>query len=112
MKEAHKHLYFMCKMPKQGRSKATIDSIISATTRILLEVGYDKSSTNKIANLAGISIGSLYEYFPGKEAIYAKVRRREDQRLFDLTMSHAQPFTKLKSVLTCISETTDVASLL
>lgn len=86
-------LYSMRKIPAQARSRATIDAILSAATRILLSIGYDKASTNKIADLAGVGIGSVYEYFPGKEAIYAEVRRREDQRLFDLTMNRAEPGT-------------------
>ncbi|MEO1323449.1 MAG: TetR/AcrR family transcriptional regulator [Pseudomonadota bacterium] len=83
----------MRKTPVQARSKATIDAILLAATRVLLAIGYDKASTNKIAELAGVGIGSLYEYFPGKEAIYAEVRRREDQRLFDLTMNRPEPRT-------------------
>lgn len=86
-------LYSMRKTPTQERSKATINAILSAATRVLLTVGYDKASTNKIAELAGVGIGSLYEYFPGKEAIYAEVRRREDLRLFELTMNHSEPET-------------------
>ena len=84
-------LYSMRKNPIQARSKATIDAILSAATRVLLSIGYDKASTNKIAEVAGVGIGSLYEYFPGKEAIFAEVRRREDQRLFDLTMNRPEP---------------------
>lgn len=86
-------LYSMRKYPTQARSQATITAILGAATRILLASGYDKASTNKIADLAGVSIGSLYEYFPGKEAIFAEIRRREDQRLFDLTMNRAKPRT-------------------
>lgn len=84
-------LYSMRKIPKQARSKATISAILIAATRLLLDIGYDKSSTNKIAEIAGVSIGSLYEYFPSKEAIFAEIRRREDQRLFDRVMAQAQP---------------------
>jgi len=84
-------LYSMRKTPTQARSKATIDAILSAATRVLLSIGYDKASTNKIAEVAGVGIGSLYEYFPGKEAIFAEVRRREDRRLFDLTMNRPEP---------------------
>ncbi|MEL7539302.1 MAG: TetR/AcrR family transcriptional regulator, partial [Pseudomonadota bacterium] len=91
-------LYSMRKNPMQARSKATIDAILSAATRVLLSIGYDKASTNKIAELAGVGIGSLYEYFPGKEAIFAEVRRREDQRLFDLTMNRPEP-TSLKDLI-------------
>ena len=81
----------MRKTPRQARSKATVDAILAAATRVLLEIGYDKASTNKIADVAGVGVGSLYEYFPGKEAIFAEIRRREDQRLFDLTMNREEP---------------------
>lgn len=83
----------MRKEPSQARSKATVDAILSAATRILLSAGYAEASTNKIADLAGVSIGSLYEYFPGKEAIFAELRRRTDQVLFDLVMQHDEPQT-------------------
>lgn len=81
----------MKKDPAQARSKATVEAILTAAARILLDVGYDKASTNKIADMAGVSIGSLYEYFPGKEAIFAEIRRREDQRLYKLTMDRPTP---------------------
>lgn len=87
----NKHLYSLRKSPTQARSRATIDAILSAATRVLLEIGYDKASTNKIAEVAGVGVGSLYEYFPGKEAIFAEIRRREDERLFDLTMNREEP---------------------
>lgn len=92
MSEA-KSLYSMRKLPSQARSLATVSAILSSATRVLLERGYDKASTNIIAEVAGVSIGSLYEYFPGKEAIYAEVRRREDGRLYDLIMGQPQPKT-------------------
>lgn len=87
----NKGLYSLKKIPSQARSKATVDAILTAGTRILISSGYSKASTNRIADVAGVSIGSLYEYFPGKEAIFAEIRRREDQRLFDLTMSPPEP---------------------
>lgn len=70
---------------------ATVEAILMAAIQVLLASSYDKASTYRIAELAGVSIGSLYEYFPGKEAIYAEVRRREDKKLFDLTMSQPIP---------------------
>ena len=66
-----KSLYLLRKKPIQRRSKATVDAVLEAGTQLLLTIGYDKASTNKIAEKAGVSIGSLYEYFPGKEAIFA-----------------------------------------
>lgn len=59
------------KEASQDRSKQTVDAILRATARILVKEGYDRASTNKIADLAGVSIGSLYQYFPNKEAIVA-----------------------------------------
>ncbi|GJD19990.1 transcriptional regulator [Rivularia sp. IAM M-261] len=59
------------KLPRQERSRITVEAILIATTRILIEFGYESTNTNKIAELAGVSIGSLYQYFPSKEAIIA-----------------------------------------
>ena len=86
-------LYSLRKIPVQGRSKATVEAVLEAGTRLLLSIGYDKASTNKIAKLAGVSVGSLYEYFPGKEAIFAEVRRREDERHYRLLMAGPVPAT-------------------
>ena len=57
--------------PRQARAQATVDAIIQATARVLIEDGYDRASTNRIAQAAGVSIGSLYQYFPSKEALVA-----------------------------------------
>jgi AcrR family transcriptional regulator len=59
------------KLPQQERSKETVEAILIATAHILVKDGYDTASTNKIAEHAGVSIGSLYQYFPSKEAIVA-----------------------------------------
>jgi AcrR family transcriptional regulator len=56
------------KLPQQDRSKVTVDAILTATAHILTQEGYDRTTTNRIAELAGVSIGSLYQYFPSKEA--------------------------------------------
>lgn len=88
-----KSLYLLRKMPTQQRSKATVEAVLDAGARLLLTIGYDKASTNKVAEKAGISIGSLYEYFPGKEAIFAEIRRREDQRYIRLVQAEPKPAT-------------------
>lgn len=54
---------------KQARSKATVEAIIEATTRILARDGWASVNTNAIAERAGVSVGSVYEYFPDKQAI-------------------------------------------
>jgi AcrR family transcriptional regulator len=59
------------KRPRQERSKATVDAILEASARVLVKQGFDGLTTNAVATAAGVSIGSLYQYFPNKEAIVA-----------------------------------------
>jgi len=63
----------------QERSRATVDALLEATARILVREGFDRASTNRIADVAGVSIGSLYQYFPSKEALVAAVVERHQQ---------------------------------
>lgn len=70
--------------PKQARSKATVDAILDATARVLTELGYARASTNRIAETAGVSIGSLYQFFPGKEALVTALRRRHAEQMRDM----------------------------
>lgn len=65
------------KSPKQERSKDLVDSVMDAAARILQTSGIDSLTTNKVAKLAGVSIGSLYQYFPGKDAIFSKLIERQ-----------------------------------
>jgi AcrR family transcriptional regulator len=60
----------------QERARATVEALLEATTDILIRDGYSKLTTNRIAERAGVNIASLYQYFPGKEAIVAELRRR------------------------------------
>jgi AcrR family transcriptional regulator len=66
------------KNASQERSRATVDVLVEATARILVKEGFDKASTNRIAAAAGVSIGSLYQYFPCKEALVAAVIDRHN----------------------------------
>ena len=59
------------KRPRQTRSKVTVDAILAATARVLVRHGFDGLTTNAVAQAAGVSIGSLYQYFPNKEALVA-----------------------------------------
>ena len=61
------------KSASQKRSRLTVDALLEATARVLIREGYDRASTNKIAAVAGVSVGSLYQYFPSKEALVAAV---------------------------------------
>lgn len=64
------------KHPQQGRSRETVDALLEATAQLLVRDGIEKISTNKIALKAGVSIGSLYQYFPSKEALIAELLDR------------------------------------
>jgi AcrR family transcriptional regulator len=59
------------KAPNQQRSRDTVEAILRATARILVEEGYEGTTTNRVAEVAGVSVGSLYQYFPGKESLVA-----------------------------------------
>lgn len=58
---------------RQSRSKATVSAIVDASARILAESGWPALNTNAIARRAGVSVGSVYEYFPDKQAILAVI---------------------------------------
>jgi AcrR family transcriptional regulator len=64
------------KRPRQRRSRATVEAILEAAARLLDRVGYAGITTNAIAQRAGISVGSLYQYFPNKQAICSELIRR------------------------------------
>lgn len=77
--------------PVQDRSSATVDALLEATAQILLSHGYDRASTNEIARRAGVSIGSLYQYFDNKEALVAELARRHFGHFGALVVEHMQP---------------------
>src|SRR5690349_17231439 len=68
----------------QERSRATVDALIDATARILVRDGFDKASTNRIAEEAGVSVGSLYQYYPSKEALVAAVVDRHNREIMQV----------------------------
>ncbi|WP_322013794.1 TetR/AcrR family transcriptional regulator [Paraburkholderia sp. J12] len=72
------------KHASQKRSRAMVDALIEATARILVTDGFDKASTNRIAEMAGASVGSLYQYFPGKEALVVAVIERHNRELLQV----------------------------
>jgi AcrR family transcriptional regulator len=87
------------KRPRQARSKATVDTILEATARVLVKQGFDGLSTNAVASAAGVSIGSLYQYFPNKEALVSALidRHMEEMNtaiLAELTRVAKLPFAE------------------
>jgi AcrR family transcriptional regulator len=76
------------KAPRQARAEATVDAILQATARVLVKLGYDRASTNRIAAEAGVSVGSLYQYFPSKEALVAALIDRHMTQMVELFERH------------------------
>lgn len=73
----------MRKIPKQARSRTMVDRILAAGADVLRTDGYAAFTTNRVAAAAGISPGSLYQYFPNKAAIIAEVVERWSAELTD-----------------------------
>jgi AcrR family transcriptional regulator len=66
----------MRKPPRQQRSRATVDTIIDAAIRVLESRGWADFTTNEVAAVAGVSVGSLYQYFADKFALAETIRQR------------------------------------
>jgi AcrR family transcriptional regulator len=64
------------KSPRQQRSRAMVATILEAAARVLARRGWAKFTTNEVAAVAGISVGSLYQYFPNKLALAEALRER------------------------------------
>jgi AcrR family transcriptional regulator len=62
--------------PKQRRAQQTVDAVLDAVVRILKREGFSAVTTNRIAEVAGVSIGSVYQYFPDKQAIFVALHQR------------------------------------
>ncbi|WP_245717257.1 TetR/AcrR family transcriptional regulator [Nocardia jejuensis] len=86
--------------PQQERSRAMVERIVNAGQQVLIAHGYDGASTNRIAAAAGISPGSLYQYFPNKDTVVAAVIERYTGALADRVRTH---------VLANLTRTPDVA---
>lgn len=78
------------KRPQQRRSRVTIDTIFEATIQVLLANGLDRITTIQIAERAGVSVGSLYQYFPNKRALLAAVVKRHVGGVADATIAACQ----------------------
>ena len=68
------------KSPVQARSAASVDAILEATVQVLLHVGKERLTTTRVALRAGVSVGTLYQYFPNKSALLkAALKRHLDE---------------------------------
>ena len=71
------HSFQPRKKPIQGRSKATVEAILEGTIRVLLDEGFETLTTTRVAEVAGVGVGTLYQYFPAKESLLFALLERE-----------------------------------
>jgi AcrR family transcriptional regulator len=72
----HEAEFSLRKQPVQDRSAVTVEAILEATIRILERAGGGSFTTREVAEMAGVSVGSLYQYFPNKQALVSELLRR------------------------------------
>jgi AcrR family transcriptional regulator len=92
----------MRKEPRQARSRATVDAIVQAGTRVLGNQGWAGFTTNRVAEVAGVSIGSLYQYFPDKLSLIEAVRSHHFEdvlRVIRRAMDGRKPVRQFAEVL-------------
>lgn len=78
--------------PRQKRAEDTVVVLLDATERVVSKRGFHAATTNHIARVAGVSIGTLYHYFPTKESLVAAVVHRMWQGELMAVMQHASAF--------------------
>src|SRR6202790_5189800 len=64
------------KSPVHARSAASVDAILEATIQVLLSIGRERLTTTRVASRAGVSVGTLYQYFPNKSALLQAALKR------------------------------------
>jgi AcrR family transcriptional regulator len=69
------------KLPSQDRSRATVEAILTGAAQVLVREGYARMTTTRVAEVAGVSVGSLYQYFPSKQALARAVVERTSREL-------------------------------
>ena len=83
------------KKPRQERSRQMVAAILDATARVLREGGVDALSTNRVATVAGVSVGSLYQYFPNKESLLLALAEAHSQdQIGQLSVAMAEGATE------------------
>jgi AcrR family transcriptional regulator len=70
------------KIPQQSRAEQTVATILEAAARVLETKGMDGMNTNLVAQRAGVGVGSLYQYFPNKDALIVALSKREGAVFF------------------------------
>jgi AcrR family transcriptional regulator len=98
------------KAPRQQRAVDTRRRLLDAAAHVFAEFGYAKGTTNRIAEAAGHSIGSLYQYFPSKDAILVELateHAREGFAAIQRRLAHGRPESLPATVRLCVRATLD-----
>jgi AcrR family transcriptional regulator len=86
------------KKPTQPRAQETVEAILAAAKRVIVRYGYEKATTNRIADVAGVSIGSLYQYFPSKDAIVSALIDRHMATMLQVLASSYAAATESSNI--------------
>ena len=76
------------KQPKQDRSKVTVEAILDGAIRVFDRMGAESSTTAHIAEAAGVSVGTLYQYFSNRDAVVDALQDREFDRALAMLVKH------------------------
>lgn len=92
------------KQPVQARSSASVDAILEATIQVLIQVGKEQLTTTRVAARAGVSVGTLYQYFPNKSALLQAVLKQHFTQIIDAVertceAQHGQPLRNMATAL-------------
>ena len=92
------------KLPVQARSAASVEAILEATIQVLLRVGKERLTTTRVASRAGVSVGTLYQYFPNKSALLQAALKRHLSEVSDAVarVCHEQKGKTLAQMATAL----------
>lgn len=72
------------KQPQQARSRELVSAIVEAAARVFDERGYDATTTNHVADVAGVSVGSVYQYFTDKRSLLTALHERHAEHVLQV----------------------------
>jgi AcrR family transcriptional regulator len=99
------------RIPRQHRSRQTVEDVLAAVPLVIKRYGAASITTNHIAEVAGVSIGSLYQYFPDKGAIFSALHERhvgETRRILEQNIATHTTSTFSESVVDLVEELVDI----
>ena len=88
------------RLAKQDRARETVEAVVEASARVLVREGYGRATTNRIAEAAGVSVGTVYQYFRDNDEIFDALLDRESKRVVEALLAvPPDPATPLEDAL-------------